>query len=108
MKKLNKCVSFFGNWFLIKQCKVFFNWANKWLLSINHKDIGILCLLFGTFLGIVGTTLSIQICLESVFLENQTFNDILYVAHAFVMVLEWVSYFICYWKSEFFIPIWCT
>ena len=75
-------------------------WFERWFLSSNDKDIGVLYLIFALFSGLVGTAFSVLIRLElsgpgvQFIADNQLYNSII-TAHAIIMIFFMVEkYFI--------------
>lgn len=64
----------------------------RWLFTTNHKEIGILYILFGTFAGLLGSILSWIIRLELAFPgshflnSNYAFFNTVVTSHAVVMI----------------------
>jgi hypothetical protein len=77
-------------------------WFERWFLSSNAKDIGVLYLIYALFSGLVGTAFSVLIRLElsgpgvQYIADNQLYNSII-TAHAIIMIFFMVEkYFILY------------
>lgn len=73
-------------------------WFERWFLSSNAKDIGVLYLIYALFSGLVGTAFSVLIRLElsgpgvQFIADNQLYNSII-TAHAIIMIFFMVEKF---------------
>lgn len=87
------------------------NYLNKWILSLNHKDIAVLYFIYATFAAMVGLSMSMIMRLElvhsgDVFLHNNfhLFNSMV-SAHAIVMIFLSVMPALIGAFGNYFMPI---
>jgi len=85
-------------------------WTERWFLSSNAKDIGILYLIFALFSGLIGTAFSVLIRLElsgpgvQYIADNQLYNSII-TAHAIVMIFFMVMPALIGGFGNFLLPL---
>lgn len=85
--------------------------VTRWIFSTNHKDIGILYILFGAIAGITATTISIVMRLELAAPGDQILNgnyqlyNVLITAHGLLMLFWVVMPVVLGGFGNFFVPL---
>ena len=85
-------------------------WFERWFLSSNAKDIGVLYLIYALFSGLIGTAFSVLIRLElsgpgvQYIADNQLYNSII-TAHAIIMIFFMVMPALIGGFGNFLLPL---
>jgi cytochrome c oxidase subunit 1 len=86
-------------------------WVKRWFFSTNHKDIGMLYLIFGGIAGLIGTFFSMLIRIElampgtTIMFGNNQWYNVVITAHASIMIFFMVMPVLIGAYGNMFVPI---
>merc|ERR1712223_261827 len=91
------------------QCNIYF--IIRWFYSTNHKDIGIIYIIYGVFIGFLGGIFSWILRFEIIvsgnnFVYNNHYFNVLTTAHALVIIFFFLPSLISGFRN-ILIPLYC-
>lgn len=87
------------------------SFIRRWFFSTNHKDIGVLYIIFGMFSGVIAMTISVVMRMElahpgNQYLEgNHQLYNVLITAHGLIMIFMLVMPVLLGGFGNFFVPL---